>query len=106
RAADGYGVTVANRETYLQSFGSLPFWDSGDPDAPVLYHSVYGRTDGADTADQGWVDFPTWEPGAATTWDSHFALTTSAGGFDAVAAERFGAGYGRAMSVAMIRRAQ
>jgi len=106
RAADGFGVTVANRETYLQAFGSLPWWDAGEPDAAVLMHSVFARTDGADTADQGWVDFTTWEPGAPRTYDSHFALTSTAGGFDAVAAEQFGAGYGRPMAVTVIRGAQ
>jgi hypothetical protein len=106
RAADGYGVTVANRETYLQGFGSLPWWSAGEPEAPVLLHSAFARTDGADTADQGWVDFPTWEPGAPSVYDSHYAITSSTGGFDAVAAERFGAGYSRAMSTTTIRAAQ
>ena len=97
RAADGYGVTVANRETYLQTFGSLSWWDSGEPDAPIIMHSLFARQDGTDTADQGWVDFETWEPGAPRTYDSHFAITATGGGFDAVAAERFGAGYGLPM---------
>ena len=106
RGADGYGVTVANRETYLQGFGSLPMWNAGEPEAPVLFHSAFARTDGTDTADQGWVDFPTWEPGAPRVYDSHYAITSSTGGFDAVAAERFGAGYSRAMSTTTIRAAQ
>jgi hypothetical protein len=75
RAADGYGVTVANRESYLQAFGSLSWWDAGEPDAPILFHNLFARQDGTDTADQGWVDFATWEPGAPRTYDSHFAIT-------------------------------
>jgi alpha-mannosidase len=106
RGADGYGVTVANRETYLQAYGSLPWWDAGAPDTPVLYHSPFARDDGAPTADQGWVDFPTWEPGAPRVYDSHFALTSTPGGFDAVRAERFAAGYGVPMQTAMITHAQ
>jgi hypothetical protein len=106
RAADGYGVTVANRETYLQAFGIPSWWDSGAPDAPVLYHSLFARQDGTNTADQGWVDFATWEPGAPRSYDSHFAITATSGGFDAVAAERFGAGYGIPLQVTTIRRAQ
>jgi hypothetical protein len=106
RAADGYGVTVANRETYLQAFGVTSWWDAGEADAPTLFHNLFARQDGADTADQGWVDFPTWEPGAPRTYDSRFAITSTGGGFDAVAAERFGAGYGLPLQVATIRRAQ
>ena len=106
RAADGFGVTVANRETYLQAFGSLPWWDAGEPDAPVLFHSPFARDDGAQTTDQGWVDFPTWEPGAPRVYDSHFALTSTTGGFDAVASERFGASYGVPMQTATIASAQ
>ncbi len=106
RAADGFGVTVANRESYLVAFGSLPWGNTDEPDTPVLFQNVFARQDGAGTADQGWVNFPTWEPGAPRVYTSHFAITSSAGGFDQTAAEQFSSGYNLPLRLAFIRQPQ
>ncbi|GAB4146824.1 MAG: hypothetical protein Fur0021_05170 [Candidatus Promineifilaceae bacterium] len=106
RAADGFGVTVANRESYLAAFGSLPWRNTDDPVAPILFQNIFARQDGANTVDQGWVNFSTWEPGAPRTYTSHFAITSSAGGFDQIAAEQFSSGYNLPLRFALIRQPQ
>ncbi|MBI5443965.1 MAG: hypothetical protein HY900_22500 [Deltaproteobacteria bacterium] len=100
RAADGFGVTVANRESYLSSFGSTGFWNAGEPEAPALFVNLYARTDEALTTDRGWVAFDTWEPGAPTVYDFNFSLQSGTGGFDPAAAERFSAGFAAPLLVA------
>jgi hypothetical protein len=106
RAADGFGVTVANRESYLGAFGSLPYWGSGEPREPLLFQNLFARSDGVETSDQGWVPFPTWEPGAPRVYTFNFAITSTGGGFDQVAAEQFGAGYDSPLLLTTIRQPQ
>ncbi len=106
RAADGFGVTVANRESYLAAFGSLPWWNANEPEAPILFQNIFARQDGSDTLDQGWVNFPTWEPGAPRVYTYHFAITSSPGGVNAVAAEQFSGGYSLPLQAAIIRQPQ
>ncbi len=106
RAADGFGVTVANRESYLAAFGSLAWWNAGEPVDPILFHNIFARQDGFNTEDQGWVNFPTWEPGAPRTYTYNFAITSSAGGFDAAAAAQFSDGYNLPLRLAIIRQPQ
>lgn len=106
RAADGFGVTVASREVYLANFGSIPMWNGDEPEAPILFHVIFVRQDGTDTTDQGWIDFPTWEPGAPRVYTSHFALTSSPDGFAAAAAAQFSAAYNAPLQLALITQAQ
>ncbi len=106
RAADGFGVTIANRESYLAAFGSLPWWNANEPEDPILFQNIFARQDGTDTADQGWIDFPTWEPGAPRAYTSHFAITSAAGGFDAVTAAQFSGGYNLPLQLGVIRQPQ
>ena len=106
RAADGFGVTIANRESYLAAFGSLPWWNANEPEAPILFQNIFARQDGTDTVDQGWVNFPTWEPGAPRAYTSQFAITSTEGGFNAVAAEQFGGGYNLPLQLGVIRQPQ
>ncbi|GAB4146829.1 MAG: hypothetical protein Fur0021_05180 [Candidatus Promineifilaceae bacterium] len=106
RAADGFGVTIANRESYLMAIGSLPYWNVNQPAAPILFQNIFARQDGSDTLDQGWVNFPTWEPGAPRVYTYNFAITSSPGDFDPIAAEQFGGGYNLPLQAAIIRQAQ
>ncbi|MEW5987682.1 MAG: glycosyl hydrolase-related protein, partial [Chloroflexota bacterium] len=104
RDAAGFGVTLANRESYLSSFGSTGFWDATEPERPVLFLNLFARSDEALTADQGWLAFDTWEPGAPRQYTFNFALTSTDSGFDPVAAGTFSAGYNRPLLVAGIAR--
>lgn len=105
RAPDGFGVTIANRQSYLAGIGTIAWWSAAQPSVPTLYQNIYTRQDGTDT-NEGWRDFETWEPGAPEVYDFNFALTSGGGGFDAVAAERFAAGYALPMQTTTIRAAQ
>jgi hypothetical protein len=102
RATDGYGVTVANRETQVARLASLPFWDAGEPDRPLLFHTLYARSDEAETTDQGWLPFDTWEPGAPDRYVHNVAITSAGGGFDAVAGSQFADAYSSPLLVTSI----
>jgi hypothetical protein len=104
RASDGFGVIVANRESYLARFGSFPFWNNSAPAAPVLYNTLFARTDEAETSDQGWIPFESWEPGAPRIYTFNFALMSTAAGFDPVSATRFGAAHSTPLLLAGIAR--
>ncbi len=93
RGSDGFGVTVANRETYLSAFGGLGFWNEADPAAPILFPVPVAKTDEVLTTDHGWVRFPSLEPGLPTVYTSRLSFSSSEGGFDPVAAGRVGAGF-------------
>ncbi len=93
RGGDGFGVSLANRETYLSAFGTLGFWNENNPSAPTLFPTAFAKQDYQYTTDHGWVVFPTLEPGEPSRYTAHYALTSSSGGFDPVAATHFGAGF-------------
>lgn len=93
RGGDGFGVTVANRETYLSAFGGIGFWTEATPSEAVLLPVPAAKTDEILTADAGWARFRTLEPGLPTVYRSALSLTSSDGGFDPVAVSAFGAGF-------------
>jgi len=96
REASGFGVTMANRESFFNEIGG-PFHHSSafDPEEATIVNKVVQKLDQGDTKDQGIVTITSMDNGIQVS-RFHYAITTASippGSMAAVHTVRFGCSF-------------
>lgn len=78
REASGFGVTLANRESFFNEIGG-PFHHSAtfDPDEATIFNKVFQKLDQGDTKDQGIVTITSMDNGIEVVRFNHSITTSS-----------------------------
>jgi hypothetical protein len=77
REASGYGITLANRESFINEIGGVSHRNSTfEPQEATIVSKAFQKIDQGETKDQGIVTITSMDHGIEV-WQYHFAITSS-----------------------------